>query len=298
MSSEEVSSEVSEAEISDSTQAESSEGESIESEESEELSEESIEEPAELAAEEVAPKMFKTIINGREELITEAEAIKGYQRAKASNEVFSKASEERKAAQAIRDGMKSDPKQALLDLGMTMEEVQEAFYNQTKKFLDLSEETDEQRYSREREEELEAFRQDKLDREEAMKSDNEKSEATRFETEIEAEFTGALEAGNIPSSPGAISRIAQIQIMNLQKGYDLSVDEAAEIYQEERREDIDKMFEGMSEEQMMQWVGPDRMKAIRNYDLQKVRGPKAKKEDSPRAPREKQDRRSAKDFFS
>ena len=304
--SEEMSSEsTSEAEISDSTEA-ISEGESAGYEGSEEATEGSVEEHSE-ASEEVTeeysepeqPKTYTALVNGREEQVTIEEMRSNYQQRSASAETFRKASEERKAAEELLATMQRDPVAALRNSGMSEEEIQDYFYSQTKTFLDLSEETDDQRETRLMKEENAAYRQEKEDRENGLRTQNERVEAEAQEASIESEFTAALEAGEVPSSPGAISRIAQIQLLNLDKGYDISVSEAAQIYREERQQDVNTMFDGMNIDQVMSWLGNDRMKAIRSKDLDKVRrGTPVAKQEQASAPKVKSERRSAKDFFS
>jgi len=297
--SEETGYEESEAEITDSTEAEVSVDESTD--EGEEIAEESVEESAEEApVEDAGPKMFRTNVLGEESFVTEEEMIADYQSRKASAKVFRDASEARKKSESIMSGMRDNPVQALLDAGMSMEEVQEAFYSQTKKFLDLSDETDEQRAAREEKEELIAFREERVRLKEEREAGNAREEALRYETDIESEFTAALEEGNIPSSPQAISRIAQIQIMSLnsEDPIEMSVHEAAQVYHRERKDDVNTMFGGMSVEQMMEWIGPDRMKAVRKHDLGKIGSKASNPRTTKVAPKEGNGKpQSAADFF-
>jgi len=248
---------------------------SDESTEVEEGSEELTEEGTEVEEEVVAPQLYTVNVSGRKEEVTVEDLMKNYQTMRASNDKFQSAAAKEKETQKLVEDLAKDPIAAMSEAGYSPEEIKDYIYGQAERYLNRAEETEEQRELRELKEYREQSEARKLESEEKTKAEAAQAELDATSSDIEAEYVAALEASDIPSDPNAIRGIAQIQLNGLKNGYDIPLVEAAQIYDEERREYINSMFDNMDTDKVLSYLGKERMKEVRSKDLEKLKTKKS-----------------------
>ena len=95
----------------------------------------------------------------------------------------------------------------------------------------------------------------------------------KAEEDYSKQFEAALDSNQIPNTPDAIARIARIMHNSLDKGHDMSVEEAARIFKDEQNNNINGFLSQLSPEQLLELIGEKRMNAIRKKDLGKLKNP-------------------------
>ena len=229
----------------------------------------------EVAEEVVAPQLYTVNVSGRKEEVTVEDLMKNYQTMRASNDKFQSAAAKEKETQKLVEDLAKDPIAAMAEAGYTPQEIKDYIYGQAEQYLNRAEETEEQKELRELKEYKEQSEARKLEAEEKTKATAAQTELDATSAEVEAEYVAALEASNIPSDSNAIRGIAQIQLNGLNNGYDIPIEEAAQIYDEERREYINSMFDNMDTDKILGYLGKDRMKEVRSKDLEKIKTKKS-----------------------
>ncbi len=110
---------------------------------------------------------------------------------------------------------------------------------------------------------------------------------------------GAMQKHGLPNSPSVVSSLAGYMSRALEHGYELSIDQAAEIYKEENQTSIKSYFKNLTPEQRRELLGEDVLKEIRAADVAQLKNPTPTKQPSASKPAAKKDQKiSAKEFFS
>lgn len=271
------------------------------SDESAEVTEEVVgevtEESSEAVEETVAEIIQKYTVNvsGRQEEVTVDDMIKNYQTMRASNDKFQSAATKEKETRKLVEDLAKDPIGAMAEAGYTSDQIKDYIYGQAERYLSRAEETEEQKELRELKEFKEGVELQRVEAEEKSKTAAAQTELDSTSAEIESEYVAALEANSIPSDPNAIRGIAQIQLNGLKNGYDIPIEEAAQIYDEERREYINSMFDNMDTDTVLSYLGKDRMKEVRSKDLEKI---KTKSPTEKTISRDKPTKITASEFFN
>jgi hypothetical protein len=297
MSEESIGSDVSES--IDSTEGESL-GESTEDVEStEEVSEEETSEEVVSGKE---PKYYKTVVNGREELVTLEELLANNQKARASAEKFQKAAQLAKQAEERQAMLKDNPVEAMKALGMSKDEIKKVLYAQAMQLLEEEEEeakiTPEQKRLKELEEENRKYREERENKEKEIQSKKEAEEIAKYEQEIEGEFIQALGDVGLSGTPEAVQRMAMLMYSAAENNYDMSAKEAAEIYKDEETERILNRLKGLEAEDLEAYIGKEAVKKLRQNSIAKIKNPQPKKKVTDKSTKkEEQVKRSMEEFF-
>ena len=249
------------------------------------------------------PKYYKTIVNGREELVTLDQLISERQKARAASEKFQQAAALAKQAEERELLLKENPVEAMIAAGMSKQEIKQVLYEQAMALLEEDEEeakiTPEERRIRELEEENRKFREMQEQKEKERREQEEAEEIRKHEAELETEFVTALETTGVTPTPDAIQRIASLMYVAATNNYDMSAQEAAEIYQEEQMEIISNMLGGLEPEQLEKRLGKEAINKLRKYNISKIKNPVSKRQSPPKKEKSKADTlRSMEDFFN
>ncbi len=97
--------------------------------------------------------------------------------------------------------------------------------------------------------------------------------AVRHETAYEQKFMKALETGGIPKTPEAVTRMAELTMLAVDKNIDLTPDEIAQVYLEELDQADRARYGGATGEQLARMLGEDGMKRLREFDLSRLKNP-------------------------
>ena len=112
-------------------------------------------------------------------------------------------------------------------------------------------------------------------REETMRKQQEEAEVTRIQSQvaqqIDTEFTKALANGKVPKTPTVVRRMAQLASELLDDGYDATADELVDMVRKEIIASQREIAGAMKPEDMEEFIGKDKMKAVRQADLAKAK---------------------------
>jgi len=236
-------------------------------------------EDVEAIAEEEKPaepsgRRIKVKIDDEESELDEDEVIKGYQKAAASTKRFQEAAKLRKEAEELKEQMLKNPFSALsgkMDKRQLREMTEQWLLEQ----LDEDQLSPEQKRLRELEAKEKSWQEEKEDRERKEAEKQLQEESSKAAQKYEKEFVSALEARDLPKSYATIKKMAYHVRNAAQQGYDLTVDEAADLVQEELQNDIKDLVGKLDAEQLIRVFGKDIADKIRKHDVAKIKNPKS-----------------------
>lgn len=241
----------------------------------EEQSTEDTEAIANEAAEEKARQRFKVKIDDEELEVDQDEVVKGYQKAQASTKRFQEASRIKKEAEELREQMLQNPFAALSDK-MDKKQLREMTEQWLLEQLNEDQLSPEQRRLRELEAKEKAWQEEREDRERKAAESKLQEDASRAAQEYEKQFVSALEARDLPKSFATIKKMAYHIRNAAQNNYELSVDEAADLVQDEVQNDIRDLVGKLNTEQILKILGKDVADKIRKHDVSKLKNPTSK----------------------
>ena len=269
---------------------------------------ESISEPSESKeakdAVKEAAKKYKLKIEGQELEVDESELLKGYSMTKAANLRFEKAAEEKRRAEQerqeaikLRDAMKANPFDVMKELGLDPRKVSEEFLIKQLEYEAMSPEA---KKAMELEQKLKAYEEKearvKAEAEEKAKKEEEETRAKeiaemsqKIAKDYEVQFLDALEASKLPKTAAMVAKIAEKMDIALSQGYELPVKHAVKLVEKDLIQYKKSLIEGMSADELAEFLGDEPIKKLRKRDVEKVKNPvpREKKEDAPPPVQEK-----------
>ncbi len=224
----------------------------------------------------VPPKMFEVTIDGKKMSLTEQQLIAYASKGHVADKKFQEASEMKKSADKIKQRALKDPMGAIIDLGVSEDQLREAmesYYN--RKYIEPETLTPEQR-------ELTRFREEAKQREEEAKLAKEKEEqdsiekmTTQHREVFQKQIISALEASGLPKTPFFAARMAFHMQENLRNGWEAPQELIVEQVKQEHNS-IFKQIVDLPAEDAIKVLGDDFVNKIRMHDLQKLRESRGK----------------------
>lgn len=193
----------------------------------------------------------------------------------AAYEKFEKAAEIEKKQQALRENLKKDFLQTLLDpeLGLTKEQIKTRFENWYKENFIDPETMDPRdlklREYEQKEKERMAREQEQQEQERAQR-ENEETERERVA--LQQTIIDTIEKYDLPKTRFTVGRLAYWQRLNLSKGYDAPPDVLVEQVRNEEQAILQNAVKNRmaSPEKLVAYLGEDVVKAIRKYDTEQL----------------------------
>lgn len=257
-------------------------------------------------------KKFRLKVDGEEveeeiDLANEQELVKRLQLAKAAQKRMQEAAEYRRAIEETEseideflEGLRSDPLAVLShpELGIDLKKIVENYLQQE---VEKSQMTPEQIELEEARAKLKALEEEK----EALENERreEYMERLRVEkaAEIEKELLDALEAGDLPQSDYIMNKMVDLASIAYDNGIELSMKEILPIVRESYLRDARQIFGKLPDELIEDIVSKDRIRNIRNKQLQALKNqqkPALNVPDTGKKTETKAEKKqSAKDFF-
>lgn len=287
---------------------------------------ESIETQSEELAPAVTPEVAKAIekmerdfmikVNGKEQKATidlnDHERIKkALQLEAASGEAFQSAAALRKQQQEMENNLaefieelKSNPLAVLQHegLGVDVRKMVEAYLQAE---IDRSQKSPEQLQLEEAQAQLAQYQEEKK----AMQEANDKAKQQMLNQEaaqqLEAEIADVIEKGELPKSKYISQKLTDLAYIAYSNGVDLSIAEIAPLVKKQYLEDMKDMLGISSDEIVEGLLGKERIRAMRNKQLQAVKAPGTAPKDalktqdtgSNSSKKEEPQKLRAKDFF-
>lgn len=223
-------------------------------------------------------RKLKLKIDGVEEEVDEAEAVRLAQLGKASHKRFSEAQQMRQQVEQFMAELKTNPKKVLTDpnIGFDIKKIaQEILWEQ----IQEDTLTPEQKKQREIERELKAYK----DREQEEKTAREKAEEEAKHQSIlqdyDKKITSALTNANLPRTPETVRRVAQYMLEAVRNGYDLEPSDLVAVVRKDYENEHKELFNALSPEQLFAIFGEDSAKKIREFDLGRLKTTTPKKQE-------------------
>lgn len=226
--------------------------------------------PAEQVAKEI--RKLKGKVNGKEVEWSEEEAIRRLQMESSADERFKQASELRKQAEDFFNTLLADPKSVLMhpDVAkrINFRALAEEFLSgelQREMMTPEQRELAELRSFRQQQEE----QQKRTQQEQTTRAQQEQMQRLQAQAaqEYDTEISKVLEASNLPKTPYAVKRVAEIMLNALQKGYEVDAATAVDMVRRGYSTDIQSLVGGLDGEHLIKVLGDDIAKKIRKHDL-------------------------------
>lgn len=242
---------------------------------------------------------FELTVNGKPRKYTLEELKMKASLGEAANERFQKASEIEKRFESTKAELKKDFMKVLLaeDTGLTKEQVRERFEHWYKEnFIDP--ETMDPRdvklreYER-REKEREAQEQAEKER---IANEAKAQETSKIVESMQKDIIAVVEESGLPKTRFTAARVAYWMRQNLKNGYDAPKEVIVQQVREERDSLVSSMVREASGEQLVEMLGEDLVKKIRDYDIALLKKKLNVNEPKPmQRPGERKERPTSKD---
>lgn len=226
-----------------------------------------------------AKRFVKANVNGREESVDEETLIRHYQKERAAEERFQRASQIEKQTANFIEALKADPAKVLSDkrLGVNMREVAMKI---------LSEQVEEEiqdpmeRKFKSQEQKLKEYedretkqREEVIQREHQERHQRAVNERKQHFGQI---FEKAMELSPLAKSPEtaatALKDMALYYRLAKSQGYEATPDELAAHVQQKQMSSMYSAANTLSGDELISFLGPDVLKKIRQADLARIQG--------------------------
>jgi hypothetical protein len=263
-------------------------------------------------AEQSSKRKFKLKVDGEEledeiDLSNEQELIKRLQLAKAAQKRMQEAAQYRKQIEDTESevneflsSLRSNPLAVLShpELGIDMKQIVENFLQQE---VERSQMTPEQIELEEARSKLKALEEEKEQLENQRREEYMERLRVEKAAEIEKELIEALDSGDLPQSDYIMNKMVDLASIAYDNGIELSMKEILPIVRESYLRDARQIFGKLPDELIEDIVSKDRIRNIRNKQLQALKNqqkptlsvPDTGKKVSPK----EEKKQSAKDFF-
>lgn len=215
-----------------------------------------------------AQRMMRLKIEGQELELPESEVISLAQQGKQAGKKFQEAAQMRKEAEALAQLLKSNPKEALSKFGIDVRKFSE---DTLVEMLQREAETPEQRKARENEEKLSRYEKEEKARLEAEREAQLKALEEKHLKNYNDMFIQALESSGLPKTPYTVKRMAELQLLNVKKGFDLDPAQLAKIVREDYIAEQKALFGSADGNTLMEILGPDIVKKLSKAQIAKLK---------------------------
>ncbi len=220
-------------------------------------------------------KEYELKVNGKTEKIkfdpTDDESVKSWlQKARASDSKFQEAAEVRKAAMQFIDDLKKNPRRVLSDpnIGVDLKKFAEEIMNEQ---IAEMEKSPDQREKEALQNELKKIKEDR-DRE---KKSSEERELSRLQVEhernLEAEMSAALDVSGLPKTPRTVKHMAEMMMIAMQHGIELSAKEIAPIIKSTTLREFKDVVNSLADDQLEDFLGKEVIGRLRKRNVARAK---------------------------
>lgn len=272
--------------------------------------------PEQQAALVKAIKKYKLKVDGKEEEMefdpsNEQELIKHLQMSKVAQKRMAEAAESKKHSESLKGDveeflqlLRTNPEYVLKDpnIGVDLKAfAQKIMDNEAQEEAKSPEQKEREALMQQ----LEAA-QKKL---EATEKEKQHQQMERLQNEaaveLERDIMKAVEGAELPKSPYYVKRMADMMLLALNQGIDLSAADVVQVVKKQSMEDMKQILGNLPEDVIEAMLGKDKISSLRKRYLSKVKDASAPVKnvasigaDSQNASSKKDDKVSSKDFFS
>ncbi len=206
---------------------------------------------------------------------TDEEAVKReIMKARGANKRFEEAAQSRREVEGILAQLK-DPaslRQILQDprIGVDLKKFAEDYVWEQIQEQQL---TPEQKAQRDKDARLAAYEAQEAKAKEAGVTREQQAAQARYETGYQTKIMNALEAGGIPKTPEAVSRMAEYLYRAVEAGYDLSPEDLVAQVRQDYMGDLTAVLGAADGEQLLALLGEANAEKLRKADLKRLKNP-------------------------
>ena len=222
-------------------------------------------------------KEYKLKVNGKEKTIkfdpsNDEEVVKYLQKAEASDSKFQEAAEVRKAAMQFIEDLRKNPRKVLSDpkIGIDVRKFAEQIMQEA---IEDMEKSPEQREREKLQKELEEIKAQR----EKEKKDWEQAEFARLqaqhEQQLESEISSALDVGGLPKTARTVKAMAEMMMIALQNGIELSAQEIVPIVKNTTLSEFKEVLNSLTDDQLEDFIGKDILGRVRKRSIAKAKQP-------------------------
>lgn len=209
-------------------------------------------------------EMYKVQINGQEGEVDLDELRKGYQTAKSAQEKFREAETLKKQMAYLPEYLKSNPIEALKHVGIDFNELAEGHVLKQAEYEMLDENerraVDAETLAEQREKELQFYRQKQEEQEHNSRVDT-------FSQKIQE----GLQNGGLPTSKKMMGEVArELEFLWNTGNAQATPDDAVQALKQKRHGLGRETVSGLSVQDIIEALGPEKLKELRNHDLEKL----------------------------
>ncbi|CAM6000299.1 unnamed protein product [Sphagnum balticum] len=202
------------------------------------------------------------------EVTSEAELVRLAQLGIGANEKFEQAAKTRKQAEEVLEIIQKNPAEALTKLGFDVRKLAEEYLAEK-----IQEEmlTPEQKKVKEMEQQLKKYQEEKAEFERQQREAQISQLQSQYEVDIQQKIINAIDANKLPKNPKTVARFAEYMLEGVENGVDYDPRDLAPRIRRDLEEEHRQMYRDSAVEEILKILGPDTLKKIRQYELQKVK---------------------------
>jgi hypothetical protein len=218
-------------------------------------------------------KMYKLVVDGEEEEVTEAQLVTMAQKAKGADKKFSESAQIRKEAAQLVKMLKDDPEAILADPAIlgSHEKVLELAQKILARKIEDEQKSPEVLRAEKAEKELEQYRKEKKDEEDARQASEYEKMVKEQEVQMEEQITEAIGASGLPKSPHILKRLTDVLISAHEGKREITPKQAMNIVKREWEKELKQHFDLSADDVLEQLLGDDNIKRLRKRQLAKVK---------------------------
>lgn len=218
------------------------------------------------------PKTYTVKVDGEEMKVTEDELLRGYQLRKASDKRFQEGMQARKQAEEFIRLLKTDPEKVLShpSIGLDLKNFAEEYL-----MKDLQNEmmTPEQKQLKEYKEKLAKYEEEEKKKQEDEKKKQEEEVRKKYADNYHKQIVGALENSGLPKTEYTVQRMVHYMHNALENGYELGADDVTDLVKRDYVQDIKSLSSGLDADALVNILGEDTAKKLRQAELDKLKKP-------------------------
>lgn len=209
--------------------------------------------------------------NGKTKSVTTSELKRLAQLGETATERFETAAQKEKRADAIIKKAPENPIEALIDLGLTEEQIRdkmEAWYN--KKFIEPETLTAEQRKIKEYEERLSKYEAEEKKKADAARREADQKADAEHTEHFQKQIIDAMEANKLPKTKTMVKKIAFYMRQSLANGWEAPMELIIQKVKEDRKNEDSEINE-YSYDDIVDRFGEDFIKKVIAENLKRLR---------------------------
>lgn len=222
--------------------------------------------PATTAAAEAVKRKLK--IAGVERELTQDEIDRLAMQAGGADQRFQEAAEMRRRAEEILKQADEDPAGFFNKRGKDVRKWAEDYLMEELKREQMN---PEQKKAFENEQKLKQYEKEKKDAEDQRKKDEFAAKFKEHNDNYNTLFVEALGKAGLPKTAYTVKRMAELQLVNLKKKFNLNADQLAKLVREDYISEQKALYGGMEGDQLLDILGPDIVKKLSKAQIAKLK---------------------------